>query len=394
MGKSAFLIISVVVVGLLAGALFFSKYNSSDKNILKISGRVEVDEIDLAFKLSGRIDNFPVEEGDFLKKGSFVASISADDIKAKVDGIKKDIDSSIVVKTLKDNQLKILKSKLEQLKDRKNLLSTEIKNAILLSKQSVKNAESLLNIRRSDYEKVKINHQNVEKDYKRLSNLLKENAVSQKRFDEIYSLYNITSQELKNAEDSILIAEGDVANAKNNLKVAESKSMEIAILDKEIASMEIQLDSAEKDKILAENNTIKLHKLLEEAETYLEDTRISTFTDLIVLKKYAQNSEVVSAGTPILSAYEVNKKYFRGFLPETELPKVKIGMEGSISLDGYDELLKAEITYISDRSEFTPKEVQTQKERVKQVFLIKAKIIDPKGVTKPGMPADLTLNIQ
>ena len=394
MGKNAFFVVSIVIIGLLAGIILFSKYNRGDKNILKISGRIEVDEIDLAFKFPGKIDNFTLEEGDFIKKGKFVASISGEDMLAKIDGIRKEIDSSIIIKTLKDNQLKILKSKLEQLKDRKKILNTEIENSILVAQQSVKNAESLLNIRKSDYEKVKINHQKIEKDYDRMFNLLKENAIPQNSFDEIQALYRITTQELKNAEDSILIAEGDLKKARNNLEVARSKDAEIAILDKEIASIRIQIDSAEKDKILAENNTIKLQKILKEAEINFEDTKIYAPSDIIILKKYAQKGEIVSSGMPILSAYSEDKKYFRGFLPEIKLPKVKIGMRGIIEIDGYKDTLEAEITYISNRSEFTPKEVQTQTERVKQVYLIKAKIVDPKGITKPGMPADLTLNVE
>lgn len=393
MGKNALFIVLIVISGLLAGAVFFSKYNSIDKNTIKISGRIEVDEIDIAFKTPGRIDNFSVEEGDILSEGAFIASISAKEIKAKVEGIKKDLESSKIIKNLKDNQLKIIRAKKEQLKDKKRMLDVEIENAVLLAAQSVKNAGSVLNIRLSDYEKIKFNHQKVKKDYERISNLIKENAVSQKSFDEIYALYNITTNELKSAEDAVAIARGDVATAQNNLKLAKSKNIEKDILNKEIDLMDIQLSSGENDKIVAENNVAKLQNALEEAQVYLDDTRIFAHNNLIVLKKYVQNGELVSAGLPIISAYEKKNKYFRGFLPEMELSRVKTGMKGKIMLDGYGDALDAEITYISDRSEFTPKEVQTQAERVKQVYLIKAKVTDPNEVTKPGMPADLSVNL-
>jgi HlyD family secretion protein len=79
----------------------------------------------------------------------------------------------------------------------------------------------------------------------------------------------------------------------------------------------------------------------------------------------------------------------RGYIPETELGRVKVGQKARIRTDTwpgktYDGL----VTFISTEAEFTPKNVQTEKERVKLVYRIKITIPNPAMELKPGMPAD------
>lgn len=109
----------------------------------------------------------------------------------------------------------------------------------------------------------------------------------------------------------------------------------------------------------------------------------------VVLSKNAEPGEVVSAGTPIVTVGDVHNVYLRAYVDETDLDRIKLGQKVRITIDDQSgKSFEGKLTFISPESEFTPKVVQTQKERVKLVYRIKIDIPNPDQALKPGMPAD------
>ena len=79
----------------------------------------------------------------------------------------------------------------------------------------------------------------------------------------------------------------------------------------------------------------------------------------------------------------------KAYVDETDLGRVKLGQEVHVRTDTFpDKTYTGKISFISSEAEFTPKQVQTQKERVKLVYRIKVDVDNPRGELKPGMPAD------
>ncbi len=75
-------------------------------------------------------------------------------------------------------------------------------------------------------------------------------------------------------------------------------------------------------------------------------------------------------------------------MPESELGKVSLGQLVEVNVDAYDGLFPGEVSYIASQAEFTPKNVQTQEERVHMVFAVKVRLDNADHLLKPGMPAD------
>ncbi|MEK6654645.1 MAG: efflux RND transporter periplasmic adaptor subunit, partial [Thermodesulfobacteriota bacterium] len=72
--------------------------------------------------------------------------------------------------------------------------------------------------------------------------------------------------------------------------------------------------------------------------------------------------------------------------------KVKPGQEVEVRIDTFpDKTFAGRVTFISPEGEFTPKIIQTRKERVKLVYLVKVSIPNPQHELKSGMPADAWL---
>lgn len=114
----------------------------------------------------------------------------------------------------------------------------------------------------------------------------------------------------------------------------------------------------------------------------------------VVLSKSVEPGEQVSAGTAVITLGDTGQCWLKGYIPETELGRVKLGQEARVTTDSQPgKLYQGKVSFISSEAEFTPKSVQTEKERVKLVYRIKVTLANPGLELKPGMPADAEIQV-
>jgi len=113
----------------------------------------------------------------------------------------------------------------------------------------------------------------------------------------------------------------------------------------------------------------------------------------LVLHKNAEAGETLNPGISVVTLMDPDDLWLRAYVPETDIGRVKLGQAATISVDAYPgRRFEGAITEIGSEAEFTPKNVQTKKERVNLVFRIKIAVRNPEGVLKPGMPADAEIH--
>jgi HlyD family secretion protein len=128
------------------------------------------------------------------------------------------------------------------------------------------------------------------------------------------------------------------------------------------------------------------------AETRLADTAVASPVTGLVLAKHAEPGEMLAPGAPVVTIGKLDEVWLKAYIPETELGRVKVGQPVRVTSDTWPgRAYEGKITFISPQAEFTPKNVQTEKERVKLVYRIKITLPNPKMELKPGMPADATI---
>ena len=114
----------------------------------------------------------------------------------------------------------------------------------------------------------------------------------------------------------------------------------------------------------------------------------------VVLVRQAELGEVLSAGTPVVTIADLDHLWLRGYLSETDLGRVKLGQAATVRTDTYPgKTYRGRVSFISSQAEFTPKSVETHKERVTLVYRVKIDLDNPAHELKPGMPADATLAV-
>ncbi len=115
----------------------------------------------------------------------------------------------------------------------------------------------------------------------------------------------------------------------------------------------------------------------------------------VVLVRQAELGEVVSPGTPIVTLADLDHLWVRVYVPETDLGKVHWGQVVDVRTDTYPaKIYHGRISFVSSEAEFTPKSVQTEKERVTLVYRVKVDVENPNRELKPGMPADAIIKLK
>lgn len=143
------------------------------------------------------------------------------------------------------------------------------------------------------------------------------------------------------------------------------------------------------------SNVQQAHQNLEMSRIRLSYTVLRAPFNGIILVRQAELGEVVSPGTPIITLADLDHIWLRVYLPETELGKVHWGQDVEVRTDTYPgKVYRGRISVISSEAEFTPKSVQTEKERVTLVYRIRVDVENPNYELKPGMPADAYIKVK
>ncbi len=112
----------------------------------------------------------------------------------------------------------------------------------------------------------------------------------------------------------------------------------------------------------------------------------------VVLARPAQPGQVAAVGATVITMGDLDNIYFEGYIAETDLAKVRYGQKAVITTDTYPgKKYPAWVSFINSKAEFTPKTVETFKERVTLVYRTKIRADNPDYELKPGMPAEAVI---
>jgi HlyD family secretion protein len=140
------------------------------------------------------------------------------------------------------------------------------------------------------------------------------------------------------------------------------------------------------------SNTHQARRSVELSRIRLDYTTLVAPFNGVILVRQAEKGEVVSPGTPVVTLADLDHLWVRVYVPETDLGRVHWGQDATVRTDTYPgKAYRGRISFISSEAEFTPKSVQTEKERVTLVYRVKVDVENPNYELKPGMPADVYL---
>ena len=174
----------------------------------------------------------------------------------------------------------------------------------------------------------------------------------------------------------------------------------VAKLDDKVLRYEVDAAQGAWDEADASPNPRRLKDAgLRQARAALELAKLRlSYATLIspvgglVLARSANPGELAAVGATIITLGDLDHVWFEGYLPERDLGKVSYGQKAAITIDGAaGEKYSGAISYISPKAEFTPKTVETYRERVTMVYRVRIKLSNPQRMLKVGMPAEAVI---
>ena len=292
------------------------------------TGTFEATEVTISAKSTGELQTFTVTEGEDLDKGAVVGKIDA---------------------------LQLVLKK-QQLETNRNQLSA--------NKRQLSSSRNATNSKRLDLEKqvASINQQiaNAKRERQRYTELVNDGAVPRKQLDDINYQIQVLERQLDATREQI---------KSNNASLAQQSAgigAQMDGIDAQYAALEAQIS---------------------QIDDQIANTDITTPLFGTVLEKYAEQGEFVSPGKPLFKMADTQNMYLRAYVTSAQLQQVKIGQAVKVFADygnGQKKEYAGTVSWISSRSEFTPKTILTDDERADQVYAVKIAIKND-GYVKIGM---------
>jgi HlyD family secretion protein len=313
----------VLLVALSVAAAWGGRYlGGGASKPVAVTGTIEATQVDVSVKITGRILERLVKEGDRVTRGQVLVRL--DDSELAADVRRQDAALRSAQATLRDLQ--------------KGARPQEIEDA----RAAVSSAEATRTMTEREYQ----------------------------RNDQLYTKNLIAAQDVDRARQAYEVAKAQERSARERLALLLA------------GSRPDQIDAARWQVTQAES-------ALAQAQSRLREARVVSPIDGVVLRKNLEAGETANPGVPILTLVNPKDVWLRAYVPETEVGRLKVGDTAALRVDAFpNRVFTGRLVEIGSEAEFTPRNVQTKKERVNLVFRIKIQIDNPDGLLKPGLPAD------
>ncbi|MEN6423707.1 MAG: efflux RND transporter periplasmic adaptor subunit [Smithella sp.] len=335
--KKRIIVVDFILLFVTVGVLVYTGQKNNHKKDLYYSGTIETTQANLSFQVPGSVLKVNFQEGQSVTRGQIIAELDRSEFESRYAQAKANLDRAQKTKKQLETMLELSK----------NTLPSEVSRA----KANVQSARDTL--------------KNAEKNYKRFEDLFAKGVVSEKERDALKLQYDVAQSRLAESEAVLKLAQGNLT------KIDAVKE------DIEVANAQINAVSA----------------ALNQSSIYLDYTQLKSPMDGVITSRNIEPGETVTTGREVITISDLSRVDLKIFVDETEIGKVKPGQKVDVKVDTFPgKTYTGYVSFISPEGEFTPKIIQTKKERVKLVYLVKVSIANPNFELKAGMPADAWLN--
>ncbi len=288
-------------------------------NVVALSGRIEGDDSAVASKTTGRLLEIRVREGDEVKAGDIIAILDDEQIRARQDQAQA--------------ALKVAEAKTASARDQVAVLQEQLKQNDLTTAQSkedaqgrVRQAEADLTAAESDLAQQEASYKLALFDKDAYTHLAQTGAVSERQGKQSVATADQLAAAVAAAKRRVESARGALTTARANLANPGIREAQAAGVRRQLIQQQSEIAG---DIASAEQARYSLT----EADANRQDLTIRAPFSGTIVTRAAEPGEVVTAGTAIVTLLDLSKVYLRGFIPEGQIGKVKIGQAAHVYLD-------------------------------------------------------------
>jgi membrane fusion protein YbhG len=365
---------AVLLLAFVLWRVFFAGSGLPD-NIVGLSGRIEADDSAVGPQIGGRVLEVRVREGDSVKAGDIIAVLSDEQIRAREDQARAGLLHA-------ENQAKVAREQVGVLQEQLRQSQLQAGQSKLTSQGRVQQAEADLAAAQAGLAQQEAAYRIAQFDKEAYERLAESGAVSQRQGLQAAAAADQQEAAVAAARRRVDAAQGALTAAQADLSNPGIRESQTALVEKQISQQQAEIAGA----------TAQIEQAraqLAEAETNRQYLTVKAPFTGTVATRAVEPGEVITPGTPVITLVDLEKVYLRGFIPEGEIGRVKVGQPAHVFLDSSpDQALDAYVSRIDPQATFTPENTYFQDERVKQVVGVKLELKEGFGFAKPGMPAD------
>jgi HlyD family secretion protein len=344
-------------------------------NTITLSGRVEGDDSAVSSKATGRLIEIKVREGDLVKAGDIIAVLDDQQVRARVDQAQAALAQSEAKLQWARRQNDVLQDQLRQTEAETGQSKVDSNGRVAQAQGDLAAAEADLAQQEAAYKLALF-------DKDAYSRLVQTGAVSERQGKQAVTTAETQAALVASAKRRVEAAKGALTAAQATLANPDIHALQSATLRRQISQQQLDIDSSAADAQRARG-------ALEEARDNRGDLTVTAPFDGTIVTRTAEPGEVLTAGTPIVTLLDLHKVYLRGYIPEGEIGRVKVGQPARVYLDSNaNQPLDSYVLRIDPQATFTPENTYFRDDRVKQVVGVKLGLKTGFGYAKPGMPAD------
>jgi HlyD family secretion protein len=363
----------------------------AEDNAIRLSGNIELTQVQLSFKLPGRLEELLVDEGSTVQAGQVVARLDTAELErtrareaAAAEAAARAVEQTRTALAYQERALvqetALRRAELDAAQKRlEELEAGSRRQEIEAARAALQEAEAQLGL--------------AQRDWERAQTLYRNEDISTAQFEQLRTRYESARAAAARArQQAALVEEGPrkeqvaqqraaVERARAALRLTEAGALELERRRKELAMREAELERARAQ--------------LAVIDVQLAERVLRSPVAGVVLSKNAERGEVVAAGAAVVTVGDIARPWLRGYIAERRLGQVKPGMPAEVTTDSYPgKKYAGRVTFISSEAEFTPKQIQTEEERQKLVYRIKIEMENPRMELKLNMPADAVLRVE
>ncbi|MBU4271636.1 MAG: efflux RND transporter periplasmic adaptor subunit [Planctomycetes bacterium] len=369
----------VIVVLLLAGGgtayWFWGTNRGTPDGRIRVSGNIEATETQVAFKIAGRVEKRLVDEGMKVEQGDVIAVLDTADLHCNVDlrraGLKvAEAELAELLAGSRPEEIAAAKSAWQRAAHALADLEAGSRP------QEIAAAEAALAAAAAEKER-------WQADLRRATTLFKRKTISSEDYDRVRTAYDIADQRHREVEEKLKLV-------KEGARREQIEQARAALAQAKAQYDLVKAGPRREDIDQARARVEQAHAALRLAETQLGYATVVSPITGVVLSKNIEPGEYVAPGTPVVTVGDLVHVWLRAYINAMDQQPVKVGQKAIVATDA-GGTFEGRVSFIAQEAEFTPKNVQTQKERVKLVYRIKIDIDNPGMELKPGMPADAVI---
>ena len=382
------LLLLLIPIALLAGWGIYRLLFTRESTEIRLSGNIEATTVEVGFQTGGRIIRLSIEEGQMVEKGQLLSELDSTELAQRESNARTRLAviQSQIPQWNTSLQLQRRTTQTEIERAQANLAAAQAQLAELRNGARPQEIEQALQAEGAARSRLN----QVQLDLQRADALYQAGAQPKKNLDAAQTALALAEAENRRASEALaLIREGP---RRETIEAAEARVRQSQTLLEQARLSALLVQRLEQQLSSAQAEVENAQSAVNISTTQLGYTRLLSPISGRILSRNAELGEVVGVGSPVCIIADLENVWLRIYLDQADLGKVRLNQKVSVFTDSFpNKMYEGRIAFISAEAEFTPKTIQTQKERVKLVYRLKISLKNENQELKPGMPADAVI---